>query len=163
MIKMKSRGNATKRINDYRTSRMFARMLSIFGWAFLLVWLILGVRYGIPLGQEIHALVVKFVWGDTPLLLVNLFLVMWLLALIMFGFMFVVAGQGMRAVFEMANSSKQLVRMAEEEFTRRASGDELTPLEENTVTESMENIAEDVPQSIDEGVVEKRNNEPSLS
>ena len=101
MIKVKLKGKGTRRINDYRTSRMFARMLSIFGWAFLIAWLILGVRYGIPLGQEIHALVVKFVWGDTPLLLVNLFLVMWLLALIMFGFMFVVAGQGMRAVFEM--------------------------------------------------------------
>ncbi|MCF6200348.1 MAG: hypothetical protein L3J67_13350, partial [Hyphomicrobiaceae bacterium] len=75
MIKIKSRGNATKRVNDYRTSRLFARMLSIFGWAFLIVWLVLGIRYGVPLGQELHALMVKFVWDGVPLLLVNLFLV----------------------------------------------------------------------------------------
>ncbi len=155
MIKIKSRGNATKRVNDYRTSRLFARMLSIFGWAFLIVWLVLGIRYGVPLGQELHALMVKFVWDGVPLLLVNLFLVMWLLALIMFGFMFVVAGQGMRAVFEMANSSKQLVRMAENEFTRRASDADLMALPESTLSE--------VTQSITDEVVEKTDNEPPIS
>ena len=42
-------------------------MLSIFGWAFLIVWLVLGLRYGIPLGQEMHALLdqVRVGWGDT--------------------------------------------------------------------------------------------------
>ncbi len=94
-------------------------MLSIFGWAFLIVWLVIGIRYGSPLGQEFHAFLVKFVWDGVPLLLVNLFLVMWLLALVMFGFMFVVAGQGMRAVFEMANSSKQLVALAQKEIESR--------------------------------------------
>ena len=108
-----------RHVNDYRTSRFFARMLSVFGWAFLIVWLVIGVRYGVPLGRELHGLLVKFVWDGTPLLLVNLFLVMWLLALVMFGFMFVVAGQGMRAVFEMANASKQLVRLAEGEMAGR--------------------------------------------
>ena len=151
MFKKKIKGKQTRRVNDYRTSRMFARMLSIFGWAFLITWLVVAVRYGIPLGQEIHALLIKFVWGDTPLLLVNLFLVMWLLALVMFGFMFVVAGQGMRAVFEMANSSKQLVRMAEEEFTRRAGVEGEAPMSASTIA--------DVTQSITDEVAKKAGNE----
>ena len=115
------------RSNDYRTSRFFARMLSVFGWAFLIVWLVIGVRYGVPLGRELHALMVKFVWQGAPLLLVNLFLVMWLLALVMFGFMFVVAGQGMRAVFEMANASKRLVQLAEKERAERQAEPSIEP------------------------------------
>ena len=153
MFKSKIKHNPYKKVNDYRTSRMFARMLSIFGWAFLLVWIVLGLRYGISLGQELHGLLVKFVWDGAPLLLVNLFLVMWLLALIMFGFMFVVAGQGMRAVFEMANSSKQLVRMAEEEFTRRGNVAGL-PLEPETTID-------EVAESLTNEVGEKPVNEPS--
>ncbi len=123
MSKDKVKKKSARRINDYRTSRFFARMLSVFGWAFLLVWLVVGLRYGVTLGQEVHTLMVKFVWDGTPLLLVNLFLVMWLLALVMFGFMFVVAGQGMRAVFEMANSSKQLVRLTQEDMAARRGAD----------------------------------------
>jgi len=121
--KIKKKNKAARRMNDYRTSRFFARMLSVFGWAFLLVWLVVGLRYGVTLGQEIHGLMVKFVWDGTPVFLVNLFLVMWLLALVMFGFMFVVAGQGMRAVFEMANSSKQLVRLTQEDMRARRAAD----------------------------------------
>ena len=151
MIKGKFKEKSPRRPNDFRTSRFFARMLSIFGWAFMVVWLVIGVRYGVPVGQELHAVLVKYVGDGVPLLLVNLFLIMWLLALVMFGFMFVVAGQGMRAVFEMANSSKQLVLLTEEDMmARRAERMDLAPSEPaaNDLLQSGESSPDDVAEIV---------------